>query len=60
MEINIKNIGVKDASRVMVCLSLLMQDSTERGNLDTEIYAGVFEILSALAIAIENEMEVSA
>lgn len=59
MEITIKDIGITDATATLENLSLAMQDSAERGNMPSEIYASAFEVIAALASAIRTEAEVA-
>lgn len=46
---------IEDAARILENLSLIMQESTERGNLDPELYANVFELMHAMAAAIREK-----
>lgn len=55
MKINIKDTGIADASGVLVDLAAVAQVSAERGDLPTETYAGIFEIVGALANAVQQE-----
>ena len=43
------NFDIEDTARMMESLALVMQESTERGNLAPETYSGAFELLGAMA-----------
>lgn len=55
MEITIRDTGITDAASVLVDLAAVAQVSVERGDLPTETYAGVFEVMGALANAVQQE-----
>lgn len=55
MEIRIASMSVEDAAKVLEDLSLIMQDSIEHGELPSDLYAGAFEVIGALAAAIKEE-----
>ena len=49
------NFDIEDTARMMESLALVMQESTERGNLAPETYSGAFELLGAMAAAIREK-----
>ena len=46
------NFDIEDTARMMESLSLIMQESAERGNLAPELYADVFELMHGMAASI--------
>lgn len=57
MEINIKDIGIKDAAEMLENLALIGQNSED---LDASILESLFEVMGSLATAIRQEMEAAA
>ena len=57
MEINIKDVGIKDAAEMLENLALIGQNSED---LDTSILESLFEVIGSLATAIRQEMEAAA
>ena len=50
------NFDIEDTARMMESLSLVMQESVERGNLAPELYADVFELMRGLAASIREKV----
>lgn len=57
MEIQITDMNVGDAAAVLENLAVVMQCSAEHGDMPSEAYASVFELMGALASAIRRETE---
>jgi len=57
MEINIKDIGIKDAAEMLENLALIGQNIED---LDASILESLFEVMGSLATAIRQEMEAAA
>lgn len=57
MEINIKDIGIKDAAEMLENLALIGQSIKD---LDNSILESLFEVMGSLATAIRQEMEAAA
>lgn len=49
------NFDIEDTARIMEDISLIMQESVEHGNLTPELYASVFELMSAMAASIREK-----
>lgn len=50
-----ENFDIEDAARFVENLSLVMQESAERGNLAPGIYADAFELIGCLAASIRQK-----
>lgn len=55
MEIRLSSIGVQDAAGILTDLAAVMACSAARGDIAPENYAGVFEVIGAIAGAIKQE-----
>lgn len=55
MEIRITDMSVQDAAGVLSALASLMQNSAAHGDMPTEYYANVFELMGSIADAIRQE-----
>ena len=49
------NLEIEDCARILESLSLIMWESVERGNLNPEHYADVFELMNCLAASIREK-----
>lgn len=49
------NFDIVDTARMLESLSLIMQESCERGNLNPETYADVFELMRSMAATIREK-----
>lgn len=56
MDIRLDTIGVIDAAHILESLSTIMQDSLSHGDLPTDVYADMMEVMGDLATAIKREV----
>ena len=55
MEITLKDMGVAEASEILVDLAAVMECSASAGELPPDIYAGAFGLIGSIAAAIRQE-----
>ena len=53
MDIRLDTIGVIDAAHILESLSTIMQDSLSHGNLPTDVYADMMEVMGGIVTAIK-------
>ena len=60
MEIRITDMSIKDAAHVLENLSLIMQNSLSHGDLPSEVYADMMEVMGGIATAIKADRRCAA
>lgn len=55
MEIRFTDIGVEDAALIVEQLAVIGLTSASRGDLPSDLYAGLFETMGCIASAIRQE-----